>query len=162
MRQKVVSKTLLLLLVGAACNVAASEWSAVLPPDQANAMLKQCSRGTPSGVDGAWQVPQAVIDKLEKDLPKLSKLMPQQCCVKDARLETPGAYYRQYVGVTIRGKKYVYINAFRGSPSNADARDKDAWKRKPVQVCDGGESFWGALYDPESGEFSQLAFNGVG
>jgi hypothetical protein len=28
-------------------------------------------------------------------------------------------------------------------------------------ICDGGKSFWGVLYDPETRTFSQLAFNGM-
>jgi hypothetical protein len=32
---------------------------------------------------------------------------------------------------------------------------------KPFMVCDGGLSAWGALYDPETRRFSELAFNGV-
>jgi len=28
-------------------------------------------------------------------------------------------------------------------------------------ACDGGPSFWGALYDPDTGSFSELEANGV-
>ncbi len=28
-------------------------------------------------------------------------------------------------------------------------------------VCDGGNSFWGVLYDVETKEFSLLSFNGI-
>ena len=31
-----------------------------------------------------------------------------------------------------------------------------------VDACDGGPCYWGALYDPETGRFSELAFNGSG
>ncbi|AAM36619.1 hypothetical protein J155_01899 [Xanthomonas citri pv. citri] len=29
-----------------------------------------------------------------------------------------------------------------------------------IQVCDGGSMFWGALYEPQTGAFSQIAING--
>lgn len=152
---------LLLLSVFLAPGVMASDRSALLPPDQASVVLKQCSRPTPAGVDGTWIVPQAIIDKLESDLPKLSKLTAQQCCVPGGKVDNPDAYFRQYVGIMIHGKKYVYINASRASFSDGNARNNDAWKQTPVMVCDGGKGFWGALYDPENGEFSDLAFNGL-
>ncbi|AAM41027.1 conserved hypothetical protein [Xanthomonas campestris pv. campestris str. 8004] len=27
-------------------------------------------------------------------------------------------------------------------------------------ACDGGAAFWGALYDPQTGAFSEIAING--
>ena len=61
----------------------------------------------------------------------------------------------QYVGIKIKGKKFIYINAF------ADSKPPTDWKEKAVIICDGGESSWGVLYNVETGKFSELAFNGV-
>jgi len=151
---------LLFLILAATCKAASEDRSVVLPPDQAKAVLKQCSRATPENVDGAWAIPPNVAAQLEQDLHKLAGLKSYQCCSFRGTVNDPAAYLRQYVGVTIRGKKYVYINAFRHAIF-IKPEDKDAWKRSPVMVCDGGSSYWGALYDPETREFLELAFNGL-
>jgi len=62
--------------------------------------------------------------------------------------------------IEIEGRRYVYINAFREHPIYLRRQDQDLWRSKPVLVCDGGEGFWGVLYDPEARKFSQLSFNG--
>ena len=32
--------------------------------------------------------------------------------------------------------------------------------RDAIRVCDGGAQFWGAVFDPGSGSFSDVQFNG--
>lgn len=137
----------------------AGERSALLPPSYAMELLAQCSRATPSDLAGVWVVPHRVIAELEADLPKLSKLKSTQCCGSGSVVH-PETFYRQYAGVVIHGRKYVYINAMDGHPIYFKEQDRDAWRKKPMIACDGGQSLWGALYDPETRTFSQLAFNG--
>jgi hypothetical protein len=137
------------------------EHAEVLPPSQAKAALKQCSRPTPEHVDGTWVIPPDVAMQLEQDLGKLTGLKPTSCCILEASVRDPDTYYRQYVGITIQGRKYIYINAFRASIADVRRSLRDPSKQKPVIACDGGEGFWGALYDPETRQFSELAFNGV-
>jgi hypothetical protein len=52
-------------------------------------------------------------------------------------------------------RRLIYINAFLepDPPKN--------WRTEPVVACDGGTSFWGAIFDPATGQFSRLAINGV-
>ena len=40
-------------------------------------------------------------------------------------------------------------------------RDPDSWRRVPVVVCDGGPTYFGAIYDPEAGRVDEFSFNGV-
>ena len=136
------------------------ERTTVLTPSQAKHALQQCSRETPKSVDGVWTITPEVVAQLERDLPKLSSLVSQTCCGKGMSVSSPASFFRQYVGVKIAGRKYVYINAFRDHPIYLRRKDQDLWRSKPVLVCDGGESFWGVLYDPHTREFSQLSFNG--
>lgn len=150
----------LLVVLGATCRAASVEHSVILPPDQAKAMLKQCSRPTPE-YEGAWVIPPNVIAQLEQDLHKLAEMKAKQCCTSGASVNAPEEFVRQYVGITIRGRKYVYINAFPAGMLTEYRKDPDLWKRKPAMVCDGGSAFWGALYDPETRLFSGLAFNGL-
>ncbi|HET7332236.1 hypothetical protein [Dyella sp.] len=149
-----------LLGFGASASSASSEHAVLLPPAQARHVLQQCSRETPKPVSGVWTVSPTIIAELEQDLPKLSKLVSKTCCGKGLSVPDPSAFYRQYVGVSINGHNYVYINAFRNHPIYFHAKDRDRWRSEPEMVCDGGDSFWGALYDPESRQFSQLSFNG--
>jgi hypothetical protein len=127
----------------------------LLPSDQAQAMLEQCSRPTPEDVDGSWTVPAATLKRLTRDLPQLSALGPKPA---SGGAFDPIGFYRQYVGITVHGRKLIYINAFGGG------RDRVPfdipWRKTPVVVCDGGSSHWGAVYDPKTHKFSQLRFNG--
>jgi len=93
-------------------------------------------------------------------LPKLSELVSKTCCGKGLSVSDPSAYYRQYVGISIGGHNYVYINAFHDHPIYFHRQDRNRWRSEPQLVCDGGESFWGVLYDPATRQFSQLSFNG--
>jgi hypothetical protein len=125
----------------------------LLPQSKAATLLKQCSRPTPQGVDGDWGVPKSAIDRLERDLAKIKSLKSGMFGPRRSVSE-PGAYFRQYAGITIQGKRYVYISAVRtGEPL-------PNWRSEPMILCDGGESAWGALYDPSTGNFSQFEFNG--
>jgi hypothetical protein len=152
---------LLLLVVGFSRSASAMEHGYVLSPDQAKQVLRQCSRPTPGGVDGTWMVTPQVVAQLERDLNKLSDLKSHQCCVSGESVRDPSSFFRQYVGVTIRGRKYVYINALQGPILHRATDNLDAVMHKPFMVCDGGDSAWGALYDPETRQFSELAFNGI-
>lgn len=151
---------LVLALLLASCTSgrpALPERTTVLPPEEVTHVLQQCSRETPKPVTGAWAVSPAVVAQLEQDLSKLPSVVSQACCGKGSSVADPRLYYRQYAGVEIEGRRYVYINAFR---EHLRHQDQDLWRSKPVLVCDGGEGFWGVLYDPEARKFSQLSFNG--
>jgi hypothetical protein len=126
----------------------------LLPESQAKALLQQCSRLTPKGVDGRWKVPQTTIDRLERDLHKL-KSTESGMFGGGQSVSEPSTYFRQYAGITIRGKRFVYINAVRTSDPFPN------WHSEPMIFCDGGKSAWGAVYDPVTGRFSQLEFNGL-
>ena len=70
-------------------------------------------------------------------------------------------YGFQYLGVTIKNKRYIYINAFYVVSKKDLKEEYKNWKKEPIVVCDGGEGFWGVLFDIETLEFSELAFNGM-
>src|ERR1035437_4057069 len=64
-------------------------------------------------------------------------------------------YGFQYLGVIIKDKKYIYVNAFYvKTPQDLFTKFKD-WKTYPVIACKGGKSFWGVLFGLEDGTFSQ-------
>lgn len=131
----------------------------LLPEAQAAAVVQQCSRAVPR-ITGSWVPSARDLRRLEADLKHLKGQRAAACCSPSAALDDALKYYRQYAGVIRGGRRLIYVNGFPEPPSSGpDAID---WKQTPVIACDGGTSFWGVLYDPESRSFSQLAFNGAG
>jgi hypothetical protein len=107
-----------------------------------------CSREVPRDISGGWEPTAIDIQSLEARFPKIADLR------EEGWIKSPEKYYRQYVGVVIGKQKLIYINAScdREPPSN--------WRTRLVNVCDGGCD-WGALYDPQTGTFSELHTNGI-
>jgi hypothetical protein len=160
--QKAIAPVALWLLASCTMtNPVSPQQPIVLPPSQARHALEQCSRESPQSVmDGSWAIPPIAIAQLEEDLPKLAVLGSHHERAAATSAWDPRAYFRQYAGITIRGKKYVYINAFGSPPIYLKGQDSNRWQHEPVLFCDGGDDFWGVLYDPDTRQFSQLAFNG--
>jgi hypothetical protein len=127
--------------------------STVLDARHAEEVARQCSRASYT-IKGSWTPTEADVRLLERHLPDLLSLPSTACCVPDASIGDLGRYHRQYVGVIIGARRLIYVNAFPLGQSE----DPSA----PLVACDGGTSFWGALFDPETATFSDLAFNGEG
>jgi len=129
---------------------------AVMPTSALSKMMHQCSRRAPRAMD-AWNPNDDVIAQLEHHLPQLSQqaialgLLP-------ANMGESDASFRQYQGIVVNGHQFVYINAM---PFNDPLRpDTPSLDSEPMIVCDGGNAFWGAVYDPQAQTFSQLQGNG--
>ncbi|OZG75037.1 hypothetical protein BTA51_01145 [Hahella sp. CCB-MM4] len=123
----------------------------LMPQSAVQAMLSQCSRSAPK-IEGSWDPTDEDIAGLEANLLKLKDVEATECCGRGKLESNPEDCFRQYVGVVIEGTRFIYINSV-----------SDNWfgsKHVPQIVCDGGKSFWGALYNPVSQEFSHLNFNG--
>ncbi len=120
----------------------------VTRPVIAAQVLDTCSRDSPakhaSGISGYWAPSRAQVDALESRLPQLQP-----------GIADPTQSSRQYVGFVAQGRQLIYINAF-----TLPDHEKINPAREAVRVCDGGAGFWGAVYDPQSGTFSDVARNG--
>ena len=127
----------------------------ILKGEQAKAIAGQCSREGPPAFTEIWVPEEKTISYLESNLEKIEQLSSKLCCLENTRISNVRNYFRQYIGIVSKGRRLIYINAFLGpkAPTN--------WLTEPIMACDGGVSFWGAIFDPETGEFSQLAINGV-
>jgi hypothetical protein len=73
-------------------------------------------------------------------------------------------YFRQYVGlVRADGRRTIYANAFHLSRlqtgATGGAKDPEAWRRSPVNVCDGGTGYFGAEYDVATAWLAPIHFN---
>ena len=121
----------------------------ILPGSEAKETTKLCSRDGIAKIDGGWQPSDADIQTAESHLTQLSQPTSDRQPV-----QSPANYFRQYVGVVVSGRKLIYLNAI--GPSDMGV----GWKTRFVSVCDGGDNFWGAIYDPATGKFSELHKNG--
>ena len=122
----------------------------VLDASQAGVASDQCSRGAPEIEDG-WDLSDADAQAVERRLHEL---------VTDTGSEPRPDFassVRQYVGAVVDGRRVIYINAF---PASMMDYDDDFDLSQVVMVCDGGADFWGVVFDPETGQFSDLDFNG--
>src|SRR5262249_39204283 len=124
----------------------------VLAPGKGPALLMQCSRDTPEGVDGFWEPSSGEIAELE------ARLEPFLKASSSGREVLPlDQYHRQYIGFTKHGKHYIY-GSFYVVPGAVVANYEAT---EPVVVCDGGSHFWGIVFCVDSKGFMDLAFNGI-
>lgn len=91
---------------------------------------------------------------MESSFARLAKLEAKVGACLGCRIRSINDYYRQYVGIEVEGRRLVYINAF---DVRFNATPSRQWH--PEVMCDGGDAYWGALYDPGTRAFSDLAFN---
>lgn len=138
----------------------------LLPVSALSATMKQCSRATPNAT-AAWTPTTAQLPELESQLSQLGTLAARQGISR--AIADPSTSFRQYLGVIVDGHRFIYVNAVL--PRERTAKVPPAaghitgplsqHETKPIIVCDGGNYFWGVLYDPETRKFSQLESNGV-
>src|SRR5258708_12318651 len=159
MNRAVALFALTVLLVPVASSQDAPKY-VVLDGKHAASVLRQCSRPSPEKFAGTWQPSESDIKELEANLPRIQQVKSTLSCNEPARVKDLNNSYRQYVGVVIGNRRVIYINAFASGILDVTDR-KDRWRYEPMLACDGGDAFWGAIYDPQTKEFSQLAFNGV-
>ena len=123
----------------------------LMQPSDAEALVEQCTRDTPA-IEGSWQPSMADIEELEANIGKLKDIEATGCCGSGLLKGNPADYNRQYAGVIINGEQRIYINAVPGGWHGS--------KLKPQILCEGGKGAWGAVYNPKSNSFSDLALNG--
>ena len=121
----------------------------VLRSADAKVFKNLCSRTGLPKFDSAWQPSEGDIRTMESRLSRISLLQEKQ---RNVKIEHPEQYFRQYVGIILGKRKLIYINAFCIAVTS--------WRQRGVNVCDGGNCFWGVLYDSETHEFSDLNVNG--
>jgi hypothetical protein len=157
----------------------------VLPDTAMPHVLTHCSRGAPTGVSGFWRPTAADVaaaeDAVDRALTRaLDSVIAREGVGQTEWLQRPRAswpdqYYRQYAGLRYRnGRRTIYVNGFSaGWPrelSQRVAEQEDAvshpfakpdwWRFAAATVCDGGEFFFGAEYDPVSKRVLSFQFNG--
>jgi hypothetical protein len=147
----------LTLLAGCATTPLVPGRSVTLSGPMAYQIARPCSRPGPPKFDDVWEPTQADIAEMEAHFGWLRRLRSTVCCLPGAQVRNVNDYFRQYVGIVVNGRRLIYINAFA-----ADEEPPKSWTHHPINFCDGGTGSWGALYDPATHRFSDLAFNGIG
>ncbi len=132
-----------------------SQHAVVLKANEAVRLASQCSRPGIEGVLSIWVPNNSEISDLELSLCRFLKSNHPEI------FDRLSSTYFQFVGFKLRNKRIIYINAFdKQLTINPVDGSKEAWKTRPIVVCDGGDYFWGMEYDPATNKFSRLAFNG--
>ena len=70
-------------------------------------------------------------------------------------------YYRQYVGITINGRRLIYGNFVHNTAWRESLEDGIDYHRQLMLVDDGGSWFFQVEYDVERRAFIELWINGV-
>lgn len=143
----------------------APEWVTVLPDSAARHALMQCSRPVPPG-DATWAATAADLDGVDTILARLlerelaARFAPGSPAAL-AQKGQPTVYGLQAIGLIQNGKRVLYLNGFLAA-SLREHQDATQWRRDPVVACDGGEGYFGAVFDPARKTISDLQFNGRG
>ena len=125
----------------------------LLPEGAAHEVSALCSRDRKPKVDGGWQPTSSDIETMETHFSRIGRLAGNHTLLED-RIAHPSRFFRQYVGVVIGGRRFIYINGICGT------KPPKQWREHLVNDCDGGCN-WGVLYDPMSGQFSDFDINGI-
>jgi hypothetical protein len=149
---KTIGLVILLAIASPGALEAKSNLSVVLPSSEAQAISRLCSREPLPTVEAGWLPAESDLGRMEKKFPEIPKL--RKSGNAGIPLKSPRTYYRQYIGVVIKGEKYIYINGI------CDKKPPSDWRDKLVNVCDGGCN-WGVLYDVQRGHFSEFGINGI-
>ena len=126
----------------------------VFPAQQGAQLLKQCSRKAPQNVSDYWTPTDDQVKALKS---ALDTYVRQHSADGRPVLSNPlDSYHGQYAGIVSSGKHLIYGNFYI---HQADWTHEDT---VPVNVCDGGRSFFGVVFDPAANKIVDVAFNGEG
>jgi hypothetical protein len=155
MRVPAVAAVVFFLVAGAGrsqvpSNLLSTEGPLLIHETEAPLLFRQCSREAPVPEGPVWLPSEADVAALEAGLAAYVATL-----TVGARTTPPSTvqYRGQYVGFTRGGTKLIY-------GSFSPAGEVPISKGRAVVVCDGGPFFWGIVYNPASGEFSELHANG--
>jgi hypothetical protein len=130
----------------------------VLPESAADEVLHQCSRSGVPLFDATWSPTPNDILQLEQRLPALNgtlhRLVPRHRLCVALRGYNLNDYHLQYSGMIEGGRLLIYVNALINGLEDGD------WRRLPFNICDGGPSAWGVVYDVATRTFQRFSING--
>src|SRR5262249_847349 len=135
------------LAIAMAAEVTLPDRATILSTSEGPKIIRQCSRPGPENVSDFWMPAVADVLAAEKELPSLLRDSGHKIKLENTN--------RQYVGIIAHGKKLIYVNGFSVDPSMPHG-----WRASATIVCDGGDAFLGAEFNPVTKAFTHLEFNG--
>src|SRR5437762_5752130 len=87
------------------------KYNTILDSNRGVSTLNQCSRAVPTKVSKFWNPTQNDIEKLRNNFRKVLDIKAALCCMQGKVVKDLDGYGFQYLGVTIKNKRYIYINA---------------------------------------------------
>ncbi len=153
MSSHLITFGVLILLLPSTSLAQAKTRAVVLPETSADQVKQLCSRPGPPKFSGPWKPTEADIQTMESHFMRIADLRTESGIV-GVRIDHPDRNYRQYLGIMIENRKFIFINAF------CDDKPPEDWLNRVVDICDGGCS-WGVVYEVATGKFSHLEMNGV-
>ena len=124
----------------------------LLPETEAQHAKQLCSRPSPE-FQGTWKPGESDIQTMESRLSRVSQLRARSGII-GTQIQHPARYYRQYLGIIIKNRKFIYINGL------CEEKPPASWRETLADVCDGG-CYWGVVYDVATGKFSHIEMNGI-
>jgi hypothetical protein len=131
----------------------------ILDSTKGKNLLRQCSRSTPQKISSFWVPSEKEIMMIDAQFLRVMDIKSKGCCLPGRKIQKLDDFAFQYIGVTIHGKKYVYVNSFYKDKENESLYTN--WKTEPIVMCDGGDHYWGVLFDLNRLRFRNLSINGI-
>ena len=121
--------------------------SVILSKNKGVRLLNQYSREVPANITDYFDLEEENINLLEDNFRNLLTIKAKDCCLIGGKIDSLENYAYQYIGVIINNRKYIYINAFFVESENDFSTWYKNWLTEPIIMCDGGDGFWGILFD---------------
>jgi hypothetical protein len=147
--------------------------STVLPAEKSLAVLRQCSRLTPSYrliVQAPRPAAPPTQDEIAEVEAGLSTLLADRLeafresypdDARAGRVPQIERYYRQYSSLELGPWRVIYVNGFYNELlPRSDQRELSDWRQAPAMMCDGGEYYFGVEYYPAAKMFANFSYNG--
>jgi hypothetical protein len=130
--------------------VSANDAVAILSISAGEGFRNQCSRPDPP--TGQMFVPSHEEVTVAESVLQQGGLSAFSCAPTDLTSSK-----RQYIGIQTGAGRVLYFNAF---PSRISEDRPYPWRTTAYMACDGGTRFWGAVFDLDSGKFTEVHFDG--
>src|SRR5437868_4156930 len=125
-----ISFLIILLTLSMSAAQTNTRW-VLLPDSEADHAKQLCSRPGPPKFSGTWKPTQKEIQTMESRLTRVSRLRTRSG-ILGVRIKHADRYYRQYLGIIIKNRKFIFINAF------CDDTPPEFWQQTLIDTCDGG------------------------
>jgi len=143
------------LLVGCVENQTLLPGTFILSVAAGPKLLNQCSRSVPDGVSGYWNPSIEDVNYIDRNVDGYFYTEKTRGIRKLPR-KNLDRYHRQYLGITVNGKRLIYGNFYYSKliePSDNETLE-------PEVICDGGNDYFGIVFDPVERKFLDVQFNG--